>query len=171
MDFKIKTILTILVLVFAFGCTTQANDSDNMMDDSMVDAQMPVPDGEEMDEMMEEVMGDELAKTMEDQMNAVMVSTPDKTFIVTGENFKFFIGGVENPDIIVNKGDLVRIEFESTSGFHDWVVDEFSAATEKVKDGGATFVEFSADKTGTFEYYCSVGSHRANGMSGNFIVK
>ena len=34
-----------------------------------------------------------------------------------------------------------------------------------------TFVEFTVDKTGTFEYYCSVGQHRANGMVGNLIVE
>jgi heme/copper-type cytochrome/quinol oxidase subunit 2 len=92
-------------------------------------------------------------------------------FILTGENFKFVRNGVDNPDIKVDLGETVRIEFTSTSGFHDWVVDEFSAATEQVKTDGSTFVEFVADKKGTFEYYCSVGSHRANGMKGNLIVE
>ncbi len=36
---------------------------------------------------------------------------------------------------------------------------------------GKTFVEFTADKKGTFEYYCSVGEHRVNGMKGKFIVE
>jgi len=94
-----------------------------------------------------------------------------KTFIVTGENFKFFIDGVENPEIKVQKGDRVRIEFESTTGFHDWVIDEFDAATQKVSEGETTFVDFIATETGTFEYYCSVGNHRAQGMKGNFIVE
>ena|SRR3989338_4312519 len=94
-----------------------------------------------------------------------------KTFVVTGENFKFVVNSVDNPDIIVNKGDRVRIEFTSTKGFHDWVVDEFDVATKQVKDSdGMTYVEFVADKSGVFEYYCSVGQHRANGMKGNLIV-
>jgi plastocyanin len=66
---------------------------------------------------------------------------------------------------------LVRIEFTSTSGYHDWVVDEFDAATEKVSDGESSFVEFVALGSGSFEYYCSVGSHRAAGMEGKFIVR
>lgn len=94
-----------------------------------------------------------------------------KVFTVTGINFAFVQDDVENPDIVVNVGDTVRIEFESTDGFHDWVVDEFNAATEKVRPGTPTVVEFVADKAGTFEYYCSVGSHRANGMVGKFIVQ
>ena len=48
---------------------------------------------------------------------------------------------------------------------------EFNAATEKVAAGVSSSVEFVADKKGTFEYYCSVGQHRANGMKGKLIVK
>lgn len=94
------------------------------------------------------------------------------TFVLTGENFKFVMDGVDNPDLVVKKGDTVRIEFSSTQGFHDWVVDAFDAATDKVRDtDGSTYVEFVADQEGTFEYYCSVGQHRANGMFGKFIVE
>ena len=94
-----------------------------------------------------------------------------KTFVLTGENFKFLMNGGVNPDIRVKLGDKIRIEFSSTQGFHDWVVDEFNAATEQVRPGTPTFVEFVADKKGTFEYYCSVGTHRAAGMKGNLIVE
>ena len=93
-----------------------------------------------------------------------------KTFMLTGENFKFMMEGQEGPEIKVNVGDTVRVEFSSTEGFHDWVVDEFQAATERVKTNGTTSVEFVADKAGTFEYYCSVGSHRQMGMKGKLIV-
>ena len=75
------------------------------------------------------------------------------------------------PDLVVNEGDTVRIEFTSTAGFHDWTLTEFSAATQRVNAGGSTFVEFVADKSGTFEYFCSVGSHRSLGMKGKLIVQ
>ncbi|MFH1834569.1 MAG: plastocyanin/azurin family copper-binding protein [Methanobacteriota archaeon] len=98
-------------------------------------------------------------------------SSPTKTFVITGENFKFLMDGQEAPALRVAHGDKVRIEFTSTQGFHDWVVDEFNAATEKVSEGGSTSVEFIASEKGTFEYYCSVGDHRAQGMEGNLIVE
>jgi plastocyanin len=87
------------------------------------------------------------------------------TFDVTGVNFAFSM-----EEIMVKEGDTVTINFESESGFHDWVVDEFAAATDQVKPGTPTSVTFTASKKGTFEYYCSVGSHRAAGMVGNLIV-
>lgn len=89
-----------------------------------------------------------------------------KVFTVTGVNHKFDV-----TEIKVKKGDTVTINFESTDGFHDWVVDEFDAATDKVQPGTPTSVTFVADEAGTFEYYCSVGSHRAQGMVGSLIVE
>ena len=106
-----------------------------------------------------------------DNVNEKLNNQKTKTFIVTGENFKFVMDSVNNPDIKVKLGDKVRIEFTSTGGFHDWKVDEFYAATKQVVEGDSTFVEFTADKKGSFEYYCSVGQHRANGMKGKLIVE
>lgn len=94
-----------------------------------------------------------------------------KVFVVDSSHLRFYIDGVENPDIKVNQGDKVRIEFTSSEGFHDWKVDEFNAATAKINPGNKTSVEFVADKAGTYEYYCSVGKHRQNGMKGNLIVE
>ena len=101
----------------------------------------------------------------------VVAGNEVNTFAITGDHLRFFIGDAENPDIRVKQGDRVRIEFVSTEGFHDWALDEFGAATERVNPGTQTSIEFVADRKGTFEYYCSVGKHRANGMKGKFIVE
>ena len=89
-----------------------------------------------------------------------------KVFNITGKNFAF-----SETEMKVKKGDTVTVNFESTTGFHDWVVDEFKAKTQQVRPGTKTSVTFVADKAGTFEYYCSVGSHRAEGMTGKLIVE
>jgi len=89
-----------------------------------------------------------------------------KVFTVKGVNFDFDV-----QEIRVSEGDTVTINFESSEGFHDWVLDEFDAATAQVRPGTPTSVTFVADKAGTYEYYCSVGSHRAQGMVGTFIVE
>ncbi len=89
-----------------------------------------------------------------------------KTFTINGNNFAFDVKTME-----VSKGDKVKIIFKNTSGKHDWKIDEFNAATKILNGGEEETIEFIADKTGSFEYYCSVGSHRAMGMKGNLIVK
>ncbi|OGG47530.1 hypothetical protein A2671_02085 [Candidatus Kaiserbacteria bacterium RIFCSPHIGHO2_01_FULL_49_13] len=91
---------------------------------------------------------------------------PPKVFNLTGRNFSF-----SQSEIRVKKGDRVIINFESTDGIHDWVVDEFNARTDRVSTGQTASVEFIADKTGTFEYYCSVSIHRAAGMKGRLVVE
>ena len=94
-------------------------------------------------------------------------NTADSTVVtLSGTNFAYDV-----TEIRVKEGDTVTIDFQSADGFHDWVVDEFAAATQQVRPGTATSVTFIADAAGTYEYYCSVGSHRANGMVGTLIVE
>lgn len=73
-------------------------------------------------------------------------------------------------EIRVNEGDHIRLTFENTGGFHDWVLDEFDAATSQFSGGESETIEFVADSAGEYEFYCSVGNHRAQGMWGDFIV-
>jgi len=89
-----------------------------------------------------------------------------KIFDISAENFSFSMD-----EIRVKKGDTVQINLLSADGFHDWVVDEFGAAAERVNTGQKSIVIFTADKAGEFEYYCSVGNHRAMGMKGKLIVE
>lgn len=90
----------------------------------------------------------------------------EKVFDVTGKNFEFSL-----KEIKVNQGDKVKINFTSSEGFHDWVLDEFNVATEKIQGGQSASVTFIADKAGVYEYYCSVGTHRQMGMTGKLIVE
>jgi plastocyanin len=89
-----------------------------------------------------------------------------KEFIVTAQNFSF-----APSTLTVQKGDTVKITLNNTEGFHDFRIDEFNVATKKISGGTQDSVQFVADKTGTFEYYCSVGNHRAMGMKGTLVVQ
>lgn len=74
--------------------------------------------------------------------------------------------------ITVKKGDTVKITLTNSGKYtHDWVVDEFSARTKVIKNGETDSITFVADKTGSFEYYCSVMTHRQQGMVGKLIVE
>lgn len=100
--------------------------------------------------------------------SATESSTADnvKEFTVSGSNFKF-----EPSTLSVSKGDKVRVVFINTSGFHDFALDEFNVKTKQIQGGATETVEFTADKVGSFEYYCSVGKHREMGMKGTLTVK
>ena len=86
---------------------------------------------------------------------------------ITGVDYAYDIKQIK-----VKKGDTVTINFKSDSGFHDLVIDALRVATKRVNEGeGVTSVTFVADTVGTFQYYCTVMSHRQMGMVGYLIVE
>lgn len=89
-----------------------------------------------------------------------------KTFQVNGIPFSF-----DPKEIRVKNGDKVKIVFTNKEGFHDLVLDEFNVKTKQIGQGETETIEFVANKTGNFEYYCSVGDHRQKGMVGKLIVE
>lgn len=91
---------------------------------------------------------------------------PVKEFTVISSNFSFTPNTLE-----VKQGDIVKITFKNANGFHDFKIDELQVATKQIKSGESETVQFVVNKTGTFEYYCSVGNHRAMGMKGTLTVK
>ena len=94
------------------------------------------------------------------------VVSETKTFAVEGTPFSFNL-----KEIKVSKGDTVKIAFTNKKGMHDFVIDEFNAKTKQLKADETEEISFVASKSGTFEYYCSVGNHRQQGMVGKLIVE
>ena len=93
-------------------------------------------------------------------------SVSPKTFVVEGDNYTFSL-----KEIRVPIGTPVTIVFKNKEGLHDLKIDEFAVATKKISAGAEEKVSFVANKKGSFEYYCSVGQHRANGMFGKLVVE
>ena len=157
-----KIALLATIGLMAAGCNKAAttvtnNQSGNEMTQQDQTAAMPSPTPTVAD-----------ASTASPTPASAMVGSDSitKTFTVSGQNFSF------TPNTLtVNKGDKVKITFQNTGGFHDFRIDEFNVKTAQLGSGKSETVEFTADKTGTFEYYCSVGNHRAMGMTGKLTVK
>jgi plastocyanin len=87
-----------------------------------------------------------------------------KSFTVTGTNFAF-----TPTTMTVNRGDRVKITFQS-QGTHDLVVEGYNVRTNILSAGQSQTIEFVANQSGSFEYYCSVGNHRQMGMKGTLVV-
>lgn len=95
-----------------------------------------------------------------------IVEDQSQTLTVEAANFSFAPN-----TITVKKGTKVKIIFKSTDGTHDFVLNEFKVRTKLLQANQSQTVEFTASKTGSFEYYCSVGDHRQMGMRGTLIVE
>ena len=94
------------------------------------------------------------------------VVSPIKSFTVTASSFKF-----SPAEMRVEQGDTVRVTLVNSGGSHDWKLDEFNAATRVLQSGESQTIEFVATRAGSFEYYCSIGTHRQMGMKGMLIVQ
>ena len=151
-----KVLIGVLVLVLLAGGAYFLMNSQKQKSDVMVVKEVvvsPTQAAQKVDAMKKDA--------------AVEEKTEFRTFNVSAENFSFSVNEMK-----VKQGDTVKIVFTNNNGFHDWVLDEFTGAkTKTIGEGKSETVQFVADKKGTFEYYCSVGSHRAMGMKGNLIVE
>jgi len=101
-----------------------------------------------------------------DNDGGLAVNNQFREFNLTAANFKYDV-----TEIRVKKGETIKINFKVVQGFHDLVIDEFNARTAQLQTGQSEIIEFVADQSGEFEYYCSIGSHRAMGMVGKLIVE
>lgn len=77
-----------------------------------------------------------------------------------------------NPDEIkVRVGEKVRIILTAVDMMHDFNIDELGVKIPVTPAGETSEVEFTVDEPGEYEYYCSVGQHRALGQVGTLIVE
>lgn len=73
--------------------------------------------------------------------------------------------------INVKKGDHVKIILTSMDTTHGFSIPEFNV-NKQVSPGSTSVIEFNADKSGTFEFHCSVfcGSGHSE-MMGKLVVE
>ena len=85
---------------------------------------------------------------------------------IEGSEFKF-----DKATLTVKKGQPVTVTLKNVGKMpHDFVIDELNVRTKQIKSGETDTVQFTSDKAGTYEYYCSVGKHRQMGMKGTITV-
>ncbi len=107
-------------------------------------------------------------KSTENTVNGDISNAPVKEFTMTSF---YDTSGIwfSLKEITVNKGDIVRIKVTNIKGTHDFVIDEYGI--KKITPlNEEVIVEFTADKAGSFEYYCSVTGHRQKGQWGTLRV-
>ncbi len=153
---KKNAVVAMIVILLAVGGLWYINSTKTQ----------PAP-AESTDQVIQEV-----SSTPVTASPAVISDTPAKMdtnvkeITVEGSEFKF-----SPATLTLKKGEKVRLVFKNTGKMpHDFVVDELGVKTKTISPGAEDTVEFTPDKVGSFESYCSIGQHRANGMVGKVTV-
>ncbi len=105
-----------------------------------------------------------MGSSMPSSDSGSMAETKEVT--ISSSNFKY------TPSLInVNKGDKVKITLKNNGGMHDLFIDSYDVKTKVIESGQEDSIEFIADKAGTFDFWCTIGNHKAMGMVGKLVVQ
>jgi len=152
-----------VLAVVLSGCTlTQTKDEAIVIED---DTQMMEDNKVESDDQMMEDDKTEEDSMMEDESSVKEVSMDSFTEIIDGKYFPQF----SVKEITVKKGQTLRLKINTTSGMHNFKIDEFDVFSE-TPTGEVTTIEFTPDQVGEFVYYCAKPGHRALGHWGTLKV-
>lgn len=84
-------------------------------------------------------------------------------------NFNFSPALIE-----ASPGETITVKISSVQGFHDFVIDELDARSKQINVGQEEIITITIpeDASGeVYEFYCSVGNHREQGMVGVLRVR
>lgn len=93
--------------------------------------------------------------------------TPTQKFTVEGSEFAF-----APSTLTVKKGETVEIIFKNVGKFpHNLAISDLNMTTKNIQAGEETSITFTPDKTGQFEFTCTVPGHADKGMKGTLTVQ
>ena len=141
---KIITLILILILLVAFGCTSKTSVQNEQSNSNNAG-------------------GMDVANSNTDSSNQ---NEAVKKFTIHGSNFKF-----DPSEIRVKVGDRVKINYISDDIGHNLMIEGLNIGTAVVSNGGSQTLEFTAERAGNFRMFCSVGQHASLGMEGQLIVE
>lgn len=159
---KLLFVLGILSLFILAACAQQQPE-DLVGGGTPVVAETPVPGSEGIEEAVaaEEPSAEEPGPAQETAAESSI-----KEIEVTAKKWEF----TPNP-IEVSKGDRVRLKITSIDVAHGFALPDFGVS-QRLEPGKTEIVEFTADKEGSFSFFCNVfcGSGHST-MRGTLIVK
>ena len=86
---------------------------------------------------------------------------------VEGDEYSF-----SPKSLSVTAGERIRLTFKNNGNLpHNFTIDGLGVATRTIAGGQTDIVEFTAQTSETFTFYCSVGGHRELGMEGDLEVQ
>ncbi len=171
---KLVFVLLLVSVVLISGCTEQSVANGSSPSDSVNSNQLTeCPQGQvKTDSGCMPENKEETPNTIPDESSKPANNEPTeqsqtiKEFSMTAKQWSF-----DPETITVKKGDHVKLTIKSIDVTHGFAIPDFGVS-ENLEPNKEIVVEFDADKTGTFTFFCSVfcGSGHAS-MKGTLVVE
>ncbi|HIH31754.1 TPA: hypothetical protein HA235_03540 [Candidatus Woesearchaeota archaeon] len=153
-------IAMILVLGLLVGCTQQVKPTGNTVSTNNQGGQDYISSNNG------NTVGNTNTQTTQPNTTTNTQTNNIKTINIVGYNFGFDVTGPQ-----INKGDNVKIIFSVTSGTHGLAIPGLNVDTAPISPGQEKVLEFTADKSGTYDFYCNTycgSGHRE--MTGTLVI-
>lgn len=94
-------------------------------------------------------------------------ATPTKEIEIVANEYSF------TPNLLtVQKGDKISISLRNAGAItHSLFIEGYNVGISAVAPGKSATLSFTADKSGTFAFYCNIDGHRDLGMQGTLEIK
>jgi len=167
MNFNSKHVLIGLLAftVIASGCLN--GETEETPEPAPEPEPEPAPEPDEEPESPE----DEVNETDEEEVNETEEEDEVRTVEITGFSDNSY--DVDNVD--VEEGETVEFVYVHDGGQHDLVLErdgEDVESTEILSESGEEdSFTYTFEEDGEYEFYCSVGQHRDQGMEGTVTVE
>lgn len=161
-----QLIILLIITLFVVGCSSQPEQSSVVV--TSQEQEVPsVKPALIVEEKEDPIVTVEEVKTEEKPTEQPLVMPSNvKDFSVVAKQWEFVPA-----EIIVNKGDQVRLKVTSQDVTHGFNIPEYKI-NKQLPNGEEVIIEFTADKTGTFIFFCSVPCGKGHSkMNGKLIVK
>ena len=73
-------------------------------------------------------------------------------------------------ELKLKAGQPILVVLTSTGGTHSFHVDALNVHSAEAGDDKPINLEFTADRPGTYEFYCAHGDHKEKGMTGRLEI-
>lgn len=109
----------------------------------------------------------ETEETKDEEESMIEENASVREIEVEGSEYSF-----SPSTITVTEGEVIKLTFTNTGAMpHNFIIDELGVNSNIIANGQSDTVEFTANRSGTFAFYCSVGNHRNLGMEGEIDVQ
>ena len=164
---KYLLILGIISMFLIAACAQQASTGSPV--DSGASMKVPAPGNENVEEMIVEdgSEGEEPITLPPEESSLVHDIEPEVVEIsMTAKQWEF-----EPGTITVKEGQKVKLNIKSVDVTHGFALPDFGVS-QRLEPGKEVTVEFTADKKGTFTFFCNVACGSGHsGMKGTLVVE